>query len=113
MDCIICKSYVKPEFIIRNENSTSMDGEEDVSLDDMRRYECSGGKCDEEYIYVNSQNSEINSSLHKEVLKSFVKIQRGLKFYANMPEGLCNSFKQSLKVFQTSVCLSAFCTVKK
>lgn len=109
MDCIICNSFAKAEFIISNENSTSMDDEEDVSLDDMRKYECSGGKCDEEYKYANSQNSEINSSLHKEELKSFVKLQRGLQFYENMLEDLSNSFKQSLKVFQTSVCLSAFC----
>lgn len=65
MDCIIFSSFGKAEFTISNENSTSMDDEEDVSLDDVRKYEYSRGKCDEEYKDAKSQNSEINSSLHK------------------------------------------------
>lgn len=65
MDCIIFSSFGKAEFTISNENSTSMDDEEDVSLDDMKKYECSRGKCDEQYKNEKSLNSEINSSLHK------------------------------------------------
>lgn len=65
MDCIICSSFGKAEFTISNESSTGMDDGEHVYLDDMRKYECSRGKCDKEYKDAKSQNSEINNYLHK------------------------------------------------